>query len=136
MSKKNIESPVEDFNGTVAGVRFVDGKGSTDDEGAIAYFDRQGYKVAGVVDEDVKRDYPLGDPSDKWTVKELTAYAAERKIDLGKAKSKDEVWNAIKPGGTPYKGVTTPEGVALVKDSADPEDDEVKDQTDLPPNAR
>ncbi|WP_440708818.1 hypothetical protein [Herbiconiux sp. YIM B11900] len=136
MGKQKIESPVEGFNGSVVGVQFTDGVGHTDDEAALSYFDRQGYKVAGVVDEDVKRDYPLGDPSDKWTVKELTAYAADRKIDLGKAKGKDEIWNAIKPGGTPYKGVTTPEGEALVNDSTDPKDGEVKDQTDLPPNAR
>lgn len=139
MAESTIKTPVEGFTGLVAGVQFVDGKGSTDNEGAIAYFERQGYEISGkheAAPGDPEREYPLGDPSDKWTVKQLTAYAAERKIDLGKAKSKDEVWNAIKPGGTPYKGVTTPEGEALVNDSADPKDDEVKDQTDLPPNAR
>ena len=131
--KQTIETPVEGFTGLVAGVHFVDGKGSTDDESALAYFDRQGYKVGGVVDEDVKRDYPLGDPSDKWTKAELLAYAEDRGIQLeADVKTKDQIWAAIKPGGTPYKGVTTPEGEALVTDSTDPTDTEVKDQADLP----
>lgn len=132
MTKKTIETPVEGFTGLVAGVHFVDGKGSTDDEAAIAYFERQGYKVGGHVDEDAKRDYPLGDPSDKWKKAELLAYATDKKIDIGDAKTVDQIWGAIKPGGTPYKGVTTPEGQALVNDSTDPKDGEVKDQADLP----
>ncbi|MCT1395666.1 hypothetical protein M4D51_07990 [Microbacterium sp. p3-SID338] len=133
--QKIIKAPVETFSGLVAGVHFVDGVGKTDDEAAIAYFERQGY---GVGDEPAEQPgnpdatYPAGDPSDKWTKAELLAYAADRKIDLGDAKSKDEVWGAIKPGGTPYKGVTTPEGKALVNDSIDPKDQTVKDQADLP----
>lgn len=130
--KKTIETPVEGFTGLVAGVHFVDGKGSTDDEAALAYFDRQGYKVGGVVDEETERKYPLGDPSDKWKKAELLAYAAERKIDVGEAKTVEQIWGAIRPGGTPYKGVTTPEGQALVTDSTDPKDNEVKNQADLP----
>jgi hypothetical protein len=130
--KTTIETPVEGFTGLVAGVHFVDGKGSTDDEAALAYFDRQGYKVGGVVDDDVKRDYPLGDPSDKWKKPELLAYATDKKIDIGDAKTVEQIWGAIKPGGTPYKGVTTPDGKALVNDSTDPKDTEVKDQADLP----
>lgn len=130
--KTTIETPVEGFTGLVAGVHFVDGKGSTDDEAALAYFDRQGYKVGGVVDEGVQRDYPLGDPSDKWKKAELLAYATDKKIDIGEAKTVEQIWGAIKPGGTPYKGITTPEGKALVTDSTDPEDTTVKDQADLP----
>jgi len=132
MAKTTIKSPVEDFSGLVAGVHFVDGKGSTDDEGALAYFERQGYSVGGATSDEATADYPKGDPSDKWTIKQLLAYASDRKIDIGEAKSKDEIWGAIKPGGTPYKGVTTPEGKALVTDTADPKDDTVKDQADLP----
>lgn len=130
--KQTIETPVEGFTGLVAGVHFVDGKGSTDDEAALAYFDRQGYKVGGVVDEDAKRNYPLGDPSDKWKKAELLAYATDKKIDIGEAKTVEQIWGAIRPGGTPYKGVTTPEGQALVTDSTDPNDNTVKDQADLP----
>lgn len=132
---KTIKTPVEGFNGLVAGVHFVDGVGTTDNESAIAYFERQGY---GVGDEpatdptDPARKYPAGDPSDKWKKAELLAYASDHKIDIGDAKTVEQIWGAIKPGGTPYKGVTTPEGKALVNDSTDPEDKTVKDQTDLP----
>lgn len=133
MAKKSIKTPVEGFNGIVAGVQFVDGKGTTDDEVAIAYFERQGYEVSGDVSDDVERQYPLGDPSDKWTKAELLAYAKDRGIQIeADVKTKDQIWAAIQPGGTPYKGVTTPEGQALVNDSTDPKDDTVKDQADLP----
>jgi hypothetical protein len=137
MAKKTIETPVEGFNGIVAGVQFVDGKGSTDNESAIAYFERQGYKVAGDVTDEVEREFPLGDPSDKWKVKELLAYAKDRGVSIAAdVKTKEDILNAIKPGGTPYKGVTTPEGEALVSDSTDPEDTTVKNQDELPENAK
>ena len=130
MSNKTIKTPVEGFTGLVAGVHFVDGVGKTDDEASIAYFERQGYTVAGESTDEQK--YPLGDPSDKWKKAELLAYAADRQIDIGDAKTVTEIWGAIKPGGTPYKGVTTPDGKALVNDSTDPADGTVKDQADLP----
>lgn len=41
----HIQTPEKGFTGTVAGVDFKDGIGTTDDEGAIAYFERQGYDV-------------------------------------------------------------------------------------------
>jgi hypothetical protein len=135
MAKKIIKTPVEGFSGVVAGVAFADGVGKTDDPSAIAYFQRHGY---GVGEEPAKdptdpdRKYPAGDPSDKWKKAELLAYAEDRKIDIGEAKTVEQIWGAIKPGGTPYKGVTTPEGKALVTDSTDPKDNTVKDQADLP----
>jgi hypothetical protein len=132
MADKTIKAPNEKYNGVVAGVQFIDGVGKTSDENAIAYFERQGYNVAGHVEEEVERKYPLGDPSDKWKKAELLAYASDRQIDIGDAKTVEQIWGAIKPGGTPYKGITTPEGKALVNDSTDPKDDTVKDQADLP----
>ncbi|QNA93257.1 MULTISPECIES: hypothetical protein [unclassified Microbacterium] len=133
MAKKTIKTPVEGFDGIVVGVAFSNGVGHTDDESAISYFERHGYEVAGHVDEDADREYPLGDPSDKWTVKQLLAYAKDRGITIeSDVKTKDQIWAAIQPGGTPYKGVTTPEGEALVNDSTDPKDKTVKDQADLP----
>lgn len=45
-----ITAPVEGFQGIVAGVQFTDGKGETDSEPAIAYFQRQGYTVDGSTD--------------------------------------------------------------------------------------
>ena len=133
MAKTTIKTPVEGYNGIVAGVAFTDGVGHTDDESAIAYFQRQGYEVGGHVDEDADRDYPLGDPSDNWTKAQLLAFAKDRGIQIAAdVKTKDDIWAAIQPGGTPYKGVTTPEGQALVTDSTDPKDQTVKDQADLP----
>lgn len=132
---KTIKTPVEGFSGLVAGVHFVDGVGKTDNESAIAYFERQGYGVGDAPAEDPSdpdRKYPAGDPSDKWKKAELLAYASDKKIDIGDAKTVEQIWGAIKPGGTPYKGVTTPDGKALVNDSTDPKDTEIKDQADLP----
>ncbi len=76
MAKKTIKAPNSVFSGHVAGVRFEDGVGHTDDENAIAYFERQGYGVSGEAakqpgTKDAK--YPLGDPSDKWKKAELLA---------------------------------------------------------------
>ena len=45
MPRHTIETPVTDYAGTVAGVRFTAGRGETDDENAVAYFQRQGYTV-------------------------------------------------------------------------------------------
>lgn len=36
-------------------------------------------------------DFPEGDITDKWTVKQLTAYAKSEDIDLGDAKTKAEI---------------------------------------------
>ncbi|WP_449281248.1 SAP domain-containing protein [Leucobacter sp.] len=41
----HIQTPVKGFTGTVVGVDFKDGIGETDDEAALAYFERQGYDV-------------------------------------------------------------------------------------------
>ncbi|GAB2646298.1 hypothetical protein GCM10027169_13100 [Gordonia jinhuaensis] len=83
-----ITAPVKDFSGTVAGVDFVEGVGDTDDENAIAYFERQGYEVSKAK---AKVDIPDGEPSDSWTVAQLKAYAAEHDVDLGDAKNKPDI---------------------------------------------
>ncbi|MBP2522267.1 hypothetical protein J3A74_001375 [Rhodococcus sp. PvP104] len=44
-----MKTPVEGYNGKVAGVSFVDGVGETDDANALAYFIRHGYKVSETV---------------------------------------------------------------------------------------
>lgn len=41
-----VSTPVGGYNGVVAGVTFVDGKGETDNANALAYFRRHGYEVA------------------------------------------------------------------------------------------
>lgn len=40
-----VHTPVKGFNGTVAGVEFVDGVGESADPAAIAYFQRAGYEI-------------------------------------------------------------------------------------------
>lgn len=42
-----FRTPVEGFQGVIAGVTFVDGVGQTDDDNAIAYFERHGYEAGG-----------------------------------------------------------------------------------------
>ena len=42
-----INSPVEGFKGTVAGVEFDKGVGETDNDNALAYFRRKGYGISG-----------------------------------------------------------------------------------------
>ncbi len=41
----HIQTPVKGFTGTVVGVDFKNGVGETDDEAALAYFGRHGYKI-------------------------------------------------------------------------------------------
>lgn len=85
-----IHTPVKGFTGTVAGVTFADGTGETNDEGAIAYFERHGYTI-----DDEPPAFPEGDPTDAWKVDQLKAYAAAHGIDLGAASKKDEIVAAI-----------------------------------------
>lgn len=89
----DITTPVEGFTGHVAGVDFVKGEGSTDDENAISYFERHGYGVSGKPEPKVV--LPEGEPNEKWKVDQLVAYAAEKEIDLGEAKKKDDILAAI-----------------------------------------
>ncbi|MEV7092822.1 hypothetical protein AB0M80_08230 [Amycolatopsis sp. NPDC051045] len=72
MPRHTIETPVADYAGTVAGVRFTAGRGETDDENAVAYFQRQGYTVTPVED-DVEPDEPPDDdpPNDTPPVDEV-----------------------------------------------------------------
>ena len=41
-----VTAPVADFRGNVAGVDFVAGQGETDNDNALTYFRRHGYKVS------------------------------------------------------------------------------------------
>ncbi|MEV5720832.1 hypothetical protein AB0L41_43795 [Amycolatopsis mediterranei] len=62
MSRHTIETPVADYAGTVAGVRFTAGRGETDDENAVAYFQRQGYTVTQVEDDGEPDEPAVDDP--------------------------------------------------------------------------
>lgn len=44
-----VTAPVADYRGSVAGVEFVAGQGETDNENALSYFRRHGYKVSETV---------------------------------------------------------------------------------------
>ncbi|MFF0721340.1 hypothetical protein [Micromonospora sp. NPDC003816] len=50
MQRYKITAPVKTATGTVAGVALVDGQGDTDNEGALAYFRRHGYKVEEITE--------------------------------------------------------------------------------------
>ncbi len=91
-----IRTPVKGFTGKVAGVQFTDGVGETADEAALAYFERHGYDI---VPEEQEPDplYPEGDPTEKWTVDQLKAYAADHDIDLTGVSGKDNVVAAVVP---------------------------------------
>lgn len=88
-----IQTPVENFTGTVAGVGFVKGQGETDDPIALAYFERRGYTIENNGDQVV--EIPEGEPTDKWTGKQLKAYAEREGIDLGAAKKNAEMLATI-----------------------------------------
>lgn len=93
-----IIAPNDKFNGKRAGVAFVDGKAETDDESAIRYFAKHGYKVEGKAKK-APRTAPAvpkvedaaTDPLAGLTVEDLRALAAEQDIDLGEATKKDDI---------------------------------------------
>lgn len=89
-----IRTPVKGFTGQVAGVQFTDGVGETEDVAALAYFERHGYDI---VPEEQEPDplYPEGDPTEKWTVDQLKAYATTNGIDLKGATTKADILLAV-----------------------------------------
>ena len=97
-----IIAPNKKFNGKRAGVAFVDGQAETDDESAIRYFVKHGYKVEGKAKkaspapEPPKVEDPATDPLAGLSVEELRAHAAQNEIDLGGARTKAELRDAIK----------------------------------------
>jgi hypothetical protein len=96
-----IIAPNQKFTGKRAGVAFVDGKADTDDESAIRYFATHGYKVEGKAKKaapkppPAKPEDPATDPLAGLNVEELRAHAAENDIDLGGARTKAEIRDAI-----------------------------------------
>ncbi len=117
-----VHTPVKGFTGTVAGIDFTDGVGTTSDEVALSYFERQGYTIDPP--EDTGPVFPEGAPVEAWTVKQLTAWAKAHEVDLGGAKSKPEILAVVLDPNTP-KTATPGEPLPVVP--ADPS----TDQTDL-----
>lgn len=103
-----IKAPNKDYNGTRAGVVFVDGVGETDDDQALIYFARHGYEIdtppklpADLTWEQTK------DPHD-MTVAELQQYAADNSIDLTGITRKADILAAVLLPGAPAAPVGTP----------------------------
>lgn len=94
-----IKTPVEKFSGIVAGVHFADGVGETDDDNAIAYFERQGYGVDRPAEK--PDEQTPADSLSKLTVTKLKKYAEDKGIDLGEASSKAEILVAIEKAASP-----------------------------------
>lgn len=97
-----IIAPNKEFTGKRAGVAFVDGKAETDEESAIRYFSKHGYKVEGYekpepqsAQEAPRVEDKALDPLAGLNVEELRAYAAENDIDLGGASKKDDIKGVI-----------------------------------------
>lgn len=89
-----IKAPVP-FSGVRANLVFVNGVSETNDAWLIKWFKEHGYEVTEKPDEpEVKDEGGEGGIGD-MTVKELKAYAAEKNIDLGEAKTKADIVAAI-----------------------------------------
>lgn len=90
-----VKAPVP-FSGVRANLVFVNGVSETNDAWLIKWFKEHGYDVTEKQDESKVKDeggesINIGDK----TVKELKAYAAEKNIDLGEAKTKADIIAAI-----------------------------------------
>jgi len=84
-----VHTPVPGFTGTVLSAHFVDGTAQVNSENELAYFERHGYKV--IYPPVTQSPIPNGDPSDKWSVEQLKAYAAKHHVALQDARSKAEI---------------------------------------------
>lgn len=83
-----IICPNKQYNGLSASVPFTNGIGETYKPHLIEWFREHGYTIEG---EPQGGEGGIGD----MTIKELKAYAAEKSIDLGEAKTKAEIITAI-----------------------------------------
>lgn len=83
-----VEAPVKDFCGIgAAGVHFAYGKAEVAEGWVLDWFKEHGYKVT---------EKNPGNPLDGMKLDELKAYAAEKDIDLGEAKTKAEILAVLK----------------------------------------
>lgn len=105
-----INAPVEGFTGIVAGVTFADGVGETDNENALAYFERQGY---GIGKADAKSvDTTPATPSKKWKVEDIEKWASEQDpaIDVSAGSTKDDKLALIEKALEERKAPPAPTG--------------------------
>lgn len=96
----DVTTPVEGFDGVVIGVQFKDGKGETDNAGALAYFRRHGYGVAGSDPVEPEGHSPADSLND-LSVPKLREYAKDKGIALGDATRKPDILAAIEKAESP-----------------------------------
>lgn len=146
-----ITTPVPGWSGVTAGVRFEDGTGETDNEAAIAYFQRQGYGVEGGNEDD---GVVLEQPDDEAPVELIGTELAD--VDQGEYRDAADPRNDLVPvGGVkgdgtivagPNKGkrvskkaaAPAPEAgsvAAPVQETGDPGQQSVNPSTPNPPEA-
>lgn len=122
-----ITSPIEGYDGrSVFGplsVQFKGGVATADDVSAPlrAYLQTKGYVLE---DEDAmpERAYPEGEVTDKWSARELDAYAAERGIDLaGATKKADKVARIGEAAAATVPTGATGEAVKVTEAQAAPD---------------
>ena len=99
-----ITAPNKSYTGVSASVAFCNGKGETTDKHLIKWFKDHGYEVIEDIAEKGKQVPPPdddkleGDSSKElkdMTVEELTAYAKEKGIDIGKSTSREGILKKI-----------------------------------------
>lgn len=81
-----VEAPVKDFCGVgAAGIHFAYGKAEVNEGWVLDWYKEHGYKVTA-----------KGVDIDKRKLDDLKAYAADKGIELGEAKTKAEILEVIK----------------------------------------
>jgi len=86
-----VFSPNKDYTGISAGVYFSQGVGECTDPYLLGWFKSKGYTVEEIEKLDNSGDLDLQNMS----IKELKAYAEEKKINLGKATSQEGILKKI-----------------------------------------
>lgn len=113
-----ITAPVKGYNGIVAGVHFSNGTAETDNPGALAYFRRHGYGVASQTPAAAGGQRGPAENLSGFSVPELRKYAKDKGIDLGSAKSKDDVLAAIERAVSPVHADIDPLAAAAVEEES------------------
>ena len=93
-----IKTPVAKFNGESAGVTFVNGEGYTDDKNKISWFKKHGYFVSKdkkSEESEIPPENKAPDILDTMSAEELTVFAQENEIDIGKSTSKEGILKKI-----------------------------------------
>lgn len=89
-----IHAPNKQYTGFSASVAFANGVGETDDPHLLTWFENHGYEIEKV--EPPADGHKFGE----MTIEELTAFADENSIDLGKSTSHDGILKKILEAAT------------------------------------